>query len=272
MRCAEKNCTMDDLRGSVPSRLQPPRTNGGVVKRRITALGAAIIVTLVVQAVSPAAGFVTGAVGSAVENVPAILAASYISGTLALVAPAVAYVAYRVRSTDEHESVAEYLRVRRPDVGREWGLTLLYGLLITLIVYLVLNLVVQVFELPVAENHAVTTASMDPSLIPLLMLFSLLLVAPAEELVYRGVIQRRLEEAFHPYVAIGIAALIFGAVHVTAVQGTFLGHAVYVTLIGGVSVVWGYYYHKTEDLVVPALLHGLYNSIIFVIMATQYLG
>jgi membrane protease YdiL (CAAX protease family) len=97
------------------------------------------------------------------------------------------------------------------------------------------------------------------ALVPL----SFLLIGPGEELLFRGVVQGRLRQAFSPIAAVVIASAIFAAVHVVALSGSAGGRAVTVGVLFLPSLVFGAAYERTGNLVVPSLIHGGYNATLF---------
>jgi membrane protease YdiL (CAAX protease family) len=90
-------------------------------------------------------------------------------------------------------------------------------------------------------------------------LLSILLVGPAEGLLFRGAVQGRLHRASGPAGAIVGASLPFGSIHAVAVAGMFGATLVSVGLISVVSLVLGYLYEGTGNLVIPALVYGFYK-------------
>jgi membrane protease YdiL (CAAX protease family) len=108
----------------------------------------------------------------------------------------------------------------------------------------------------------VRTFSAQPVLLLVMAVVSILIVGPAEELLFRGAIQGRLGRAFGPIGAIGITSLLFTPLH------TEPGAAVAIAAILGVvfisSVVFGYLYERTGNLTSSILAHGFYNATVFV--------
>lgn len=96
-------------------------------------------------------------------------------------------------------------------------------------------------------------------------LVSMLIIGPLEEFFYRGVIQTHLQEYFTPQTAIISASAIFTLSHIMTVQGTPLGQVTYYGLLLGIGIIHGYAYYKTETILAPMLLHGLYNVSIAVL-------
>jgi len=94
--------------------------------------------------------------------------------------------------------------------------------------------------------------------------------APAEEFLFRNVIQKRLYEAFSRMGAIVVTSVIFVVAHVPTYAVTITGEVApagailvpSVVLFAG-SVIFGYVYARTDNLVVPTLAHALFNGIQF---------
>lgn len=113
----------------------------------------------------------------------------------------------------------------------------------------------SVIEAPVLAN---------PSLLLVLAALSIVVVAPAEELLFRGVVQGRLRRTFGPIVAIGVASLLFASIHLLNLVALGGGAVVMVAVIFVVAVVLGAAYERTGNLTVPILVHGAYNTTLFV--------
>lgn len=90
---------------------------------------------------------------------------------------------------------------------------------------------------------------------------SLLLVAPGEELIFRGVVQGLFRRAYGPVPAILITSALFGVAHYLALSGS--GKLVYVAVAAILGLVLGTVYELSDNLVVPTLAHGVWNSYLF---------
>lgn len=115
-----------------------------------------------------------------------------------------------------------------------------------------------------ARNSIADIGAQDPTVFLVLIPAAILIIGPFEELLYRGVIQERLTEAFTPYAAIALASVVFGLAHATSFVGSSSGLAVSLAAIAVIAVVPAVSYQQTRNLVVPALIHGLFD-------ATQFL-
>jgi membrane protease YdiL (CAAX protease family) len=85
----------------------------------------------------------------------------------------------------------------------------------------------------------------------------ILFVGLVEELIFRSVLQTRLEEFFGMYSGLVMTSMLFGIMH--SGYGT-----VYEMMFTGLAgVVIGYLFQKTRSLPLIALLHGIVNIFLF---------
>lgn len=159
----------------------------------------------------------------------------------------------------------DYLRIRVPTLGA-WGFVVA-GTVALFVYRLVAIFAAQSVGLPLAGN-SVTQLAEEGVLTTLLLLvpLSVLVVGPAEELLFRGVIQQYLDGAFSAGPAVVLTSALFALVHLpTTWVATPDPLAVGVTLfvLFGLSVILGYLYVWTDNLVVPILVHGLYDALLF---------
>jgi len=153
-----------------------------------------------------------------------------------------------------------YLAVEvRVPTGRDllWVVAGLFG---TLAAITALGTAALSLGLEGAPNSVGVAGQETPVFLLVVAVLSILLVGPAEELLFRGAIQGRLRESFGPAAAIVGASVLFGSIHLVAVVGTLGQSLVSVGLITVVSLVLGYVYERTRNVVVPALVHGFYNA------------
>lgn len=73
-----------------------------------------------------------------------------------------------------------------------------------------------------------------------------------EEVVFRGIIQKSINQVKSGWLPIVISALVFGISHMVLIQ------SVYTFMMG---LVVGYIYQKTENLAYPIIIHIVMNSI-----------
>jgi membrane protease YdiL (CAAX protease family) len=133
----------------------------------------------------------------------------------------------------------------------------------------VINQLLQWANFSPGANQAVTAGVGDPLYYLLMVPVSLLLVGPAEELLFRGAVQGRLRESWGRWPAIILATVLFGLIHIPAVSGGFGAQLSYALLAGVLGLVLGYLYDYTQNIVVPSVIHGSYNGTLFALL---YLG
>jgi len=101
---------------------------------------------------------------------------------------------------------------------------------------------------------------------------ALLVNGPAEEILFRGAVQGRLRRSFGPAGAVAVASLLFAAVHIVAVVGTLGAALASAGVILAVALVLGAVYELTDNIVVPSLVHGLYNATLLTIAYLSVTG
>lgn len=167
-------------------------------------------------------------------------------------AVALAFLRYRGLGLD-------FISVRIPTAR---DLALVFGGTIGLYLLLgALSVIISLLGLSSAQNQVVTIAAEEPAVFLLLIPLSFLLIGPGEELLFRGLIQGTFREVFSPVRAIVLASLVFGSIHLVSLQGS--GKLVYVAIVFVLALILGATYEYTDNLVVPALIHGAYNAIQF---------
>lgn len=113
------------------------------------------------------------------------------------------------------------------------------------------------------QNQVADVALANPEVLLVLIPGSFLLIGPGEELLFRGVVQGRLRETFGPATGVALASIIFAAVHFVALTGSVGARLVTITILLFPSLVFGSVYELTDNIVVPALVHGAYNATLF---------
>jgi membrane protease YdiL (CAAX protease family) len=158
------------------------------------------------------------------------------------------------------EQVRSYVGVRIPSL-REIGVVVAGYLAIVVLLVIVAGIASMFLPEP-AENEATGVAADNPGIVPGMVLMMFLVVGPMEELLFRGIIQNRIRERLDAIPAIVIASAIFATVHVVALAGDPSGMLVTVFILFFPATVFGAVYEYTGNVVVPALLHAIHNSVI----------
>jgi membrane protease YdiL (CAAX protease family) len=113
-----------------------------------------------------------------------------------------------------------------------------------------------------AANNAITQGQQQPEYLLYLIPVALLFNAPAEEFLFRGVVQGLFRKAYGPLPAVVMASALFGVVHYFALGGQGSKWA-YVAIAAVLGLLLGLLYEKTENLAVPIAVHGIYNALQF---------
>jgi membrane protease YdiL (CAAX protease family) len=106
-----------------------------------------------------------------------------------------------------------------------------------------------------------TNAVLPRNLLQLIALvgLSMALVGPAEELAFRGFVQRGFENSFGKAGGLLFASILFGLLH-------GLNSLRAIIPVSVVSLVLGYVWQKTDgNTTTLAWMHGLYDSIAFIV-------
>jgi hypothetical protein len=146
------------------------------------------------------------------------------------------------------------------------GAIVLGGWLLAFGLIFVAGLVVQAVGVEPGQNQVAEIGVENPEALLLLIPASFLLIGPGEELLFRGVVQGRIREAFGPVPGIALASAIFAAIHYFALTGGAGGRLVTIAILFLPSVVFGVAYELSENLVVPSLIHGAYNATLFTLL------
>ncbi|WP_254532094.1 CPBP family intramembrane glutamic endopeptidase [Natrinema gelatinilyticum] len=166
-----------------------------------------------------------------------------------------------------------YVDLRWP-TRREWRYVLA-GVGGGIAFYILISLIVQVLSLPSAENQVSTYIGNDQTMILVMIAIVFVFNAPAEEFLYRNIVQKRLYDAFSRLQAVGIASVIFGLIHFpvyAALSESLLATAVPVAVVMGGAAIFGFLYAKTDNLLVPIAAHAVFNGVQFglVYIALEY--
>lgn len=164
---------------------------------------------------------------------------------------------------------SDLLYLRRPtvrDVG--WVILGLFALSVTI---LSLDVLLARLDVEVATNAAIEAGREQPRLLLYFVVVTLFLVAPGEELIFRGLLQGLIRRAYGVVPAIVLTAAVFGLVHYVALGGTG-SRLVYVVIAALLGLVLGTVYEYTENLVVPVVIHGCWNAGQFLLVYADEVG
>jgi len=210
---------------------------------------AGIALIVLSASVLQALGVFSGGLESAPVEVEAAIVALQFVGFILV---GVAYLNWRGDSR-------ELFDVRVPslvDVG--WAAA---GLVSLFVAITGVSIVISQLGVETAQNAAITRGQQRPVFFLYLMVVAIVFTAPAEELLFRGLIQGLFRKAYGIIPGLIIASALFGVVHYLALSGS--GKITYVAVAAALGLILGAAYEKTGNLAVPILIHGAYNAILF---------
>jgi len=93
-----------------------------------------------------------------------------------------------------------------------------------------------------------------------LVIVMMVFVGITEELLFRGLLQRSLEEIVPPWQAIGIASLIFALMHIGWLN------PIEIVFAYTAGTIFGLMFHKTRSLIAPIVTHGFGNVVLYILV------
>jgi hypothetical protein len=98
----------------------------------------------------------------------------------------------------------------------------------------------------------------------------LLVVGPAEEYLFRGVLQGYLGQSFSAAGAIGWAAALFTLVHIPNLLAAPEAAPVSLPVWLLLGLLLGWLFERTGTVTVPALVHGAYDVVVFTLLFVEW--
>lgn len=122
-----------------------------------------------------------------------------------------------------------------------------------------------------ADNATIEAAREQPRLFLYYVPVAVVLVAPAEELLFRGLVQGLFRRSYGVAPGIAITAVVFGLVHYPALAGAgSSGAYVLVAVLAG--AVLGIVYEYTHNLLVPIAVHAAWNAVVYLVGYYETVG
>ncbi|ELY55776.1 CPBP family intramembrane glutamic endopeptidase [Natronolimnohabitans innermongolicus] len=131
-----------------------------------------------------------------------------------------------------------------------------------------ISIIFTLLGVTAAESNVMDIVGEDQTMILIMIVIVFFFNAPAEEFLFRNIIQKRLYEAFSRMQAIVVTSVIFAAVHFPMYMfaETMVATMASLTVMFGGSVIFGYVYAKTDNLLVPTAAHAVLNAFQFVML------
>jgi hypothetical protein len=158
---------------------------------------------------------------------------------------------------------------RRMPTRRDLGWTAA-GFGVLLAFYLVISVGITALGIDSGQSVLEEQIRNQPVLGLYYMPVTLLLVAPTEELVFRGAVQGLLRREYGVPFAVAGSSATFASIHFASFtgEGALVSLAVVLVLGGVLGVV----YERSENLLVPVVAHGLYNVVQFAMTYAAAVG
>jgi Predicted metal-dependent membrane protease len=170
--------------------------------------------------------------------------------------------------TDRDRSFLDVDWPTRRDVGYgAAGLVFLFG---TFIAVTLLMTVLGVESAAHGTEDTIADAENPTAVALLFMITSVVIIGPGEELLYRNVVQKSLYDAFSRPRAVVVGSVIFAAVHFQAYStGSPTQVLTSLAVVFALSLTLGAVYERTDNVVIPAAVHGLFNAVQFGLIAAS---
>jgi len=226
-----------------------------------------------VRAVLLAAGWsLVGLLGSELLALPVIATVLFVAGPLSdsvyysvsMITTGASMVVLAGVYLRMHDLDIGYLDVKLPSI-RELGYSVL-GFVLLFAALIVVSLVTQAIGVQTAEHNVTRIVEESGSIEIYLVLavLSFLVIAPAEELFYRNIVQKSLYDWFSRPRAVVIASALFALIHVPVYLTNGLGPLLTtLPFLFVLALVLGESYRRTRNLTVPILIHAVFNAVQF---------
>lgn len=159
--------------------------------------------------------------------------------------------------------------IRRP-TRRDLAL-LVGGFLALVTVMLGFETLFELFGVEMAENDAIARGRNNPELFLLFIPIQFLLTGPGEELIFRGLIQGLLRQAYGVLPAILVASIVFALFHIPAL-GTGSEAVPTLVIIFASGALLGALYEYSGNLLVPVVVHASWNALVFASLYVSTVG
>jgi len=153
------------------------------------------------------------------------------------------------------------------DVG--WTVLGLVGLFGAVVV---IGVVFTQLDVSTAQNQIEQVGAANPEVLLYMIPLAFLVIGPGEELLFRGAVQGVLDQSFGSLTAILLASALFAVAHAAALVGSVGEAAAYIVVVFCLGAILGFVYERTGNLVVPSLVHGAYNAVVFLSLYVQSAG
>jgi hypothetical protein len=147
------------------------------------------------------------------------------------------------------------------------------GVVLLLLALAGVSYLFQLFGIQAAQNQIEEVGMNNPEVMLYMIPLAFLVIGPGEELLFRGAIQGLFRKSYAPVPAIALSSALFAVAHIVALSAGSLGaKAATISALFALSLILGAVYEYTDNLVVPSLVHGAYDAIVFSAIYAQATG
>lgn len=115
----------------------------------------------------------------------------------------------------------------------------------------------------IAQHQIREIGAENSELLLYMIPLAFLVIGPGEELLFRGAIQGALRRVYAPLPGILIASGLFSMPHIIAIGGSTERTLAYLGVVFVLGIILGSVYEISDNLLVPAVVHGAYNAVTF---------
>lgn len=145
------------------------------------------------------------------------------------------------------------------------------GFVLIVGVMLSLEFLLEILGYQTAENVTIQRGRDHPELFLLLIPMQFLFTGPAEELLFRGVVQGLLRRAYGVLPGVIFAAIVFSLFHIPALVGGE-GVVAVLSILFVSGALLGLLYEYTGNILVPIVVHAAWNALVFGYQYLQVVG
>ncbi|WP_410766506.1 CPBP family intramembrane glutamic endopeptidase [Haloferax sp. DFSO60] len=204
-------------------------------------------------------------VGSLFASIASGLASAFVpeeSVTIEALSTAASFVGFIVVGVGYLAARDEWDLIRLERPTRRDMLWVGGGLLALFAVYLAGSAAMSALGIESGDSVLAQQGEANPIYFLYLTVITIVLVGPAEELIFRGIAYGELRRLWGPIPAIIGSSAVFASIHLWSFSGD--GAIISLLMVFILGSVLAAIYEKSGNLIVVAVAHGLFNAVQFV--------
>lgn len=129
-------------------------------------------------------------------------------------------------------------------------------------IFAIVSLITAIVPSESSSSHTLLSGTISGFEVVFYLLFFWIIVAPFEELFARYFVQRIVLNKLRTMLRVSFASILFSSIHIFSYSGDPYSLLISIFTIFLISIVLGFSYEFTDNLTVPIIIHGFYNSIV----------